>query len=45
MRVLGKGGKEREVPVGRYGREAVDAYLDAGTPVVRRPVAAAARCS
>lgn len=27
IRVLGKGGKEREVPLGRYAREALDAYL------------------
>ena len=32
VRVLGKGGKEREVPVGRYGREAIDAYLARARP-------------
>jgi integrase/recombinase XerD len=32
VRVLGKGGKEREVPLGRYGREAVEAYLTAARP-------------
>ena len=32
VRVLGKGGKEREVPLGRYGREAIDAYLTRARP-------------
>jgi integrase/recombinase XerD len=32
VRVLGKGGKEREVPVGRYGREAIEAYLTTARP-------------
>jgi integrase/recombinase XerD len=27
VRVLGKGGKEREVPLGRFGRDAVEAWL------------------
>lgn len=32
VRVLGKGGKEREVPLGRYGREAVEAYVTLTRP-------------
>ena len=33
VRVLGKGGKEREVPLGRFGREAAGAYLTRARPV------------
>lgn len=32
VRLLGKGGKERVVPLGRYAREAVDAWLVRGRP-------------
>jgi integrase/recombinase XerD len=37
VRVLGKGSKERIVPVGRSARDALTAYLAAGRPQLARP--------
>ena len=34
VRVLGKGGREREVPLGTFGREAVSAYLSRARPTI-----------
>ena len=34
LRLSGKGGKQRIVPVGRYAREALDAYLIRGRPAL-----------
>ncbi len=39
VRVIGKGSRERTVPLGRPARQAVDRYLVAGRPQLSRPAA------
>jgi integrase/recombinase XerD len=34
VRVLGKGGREREVPIGRFGRDALAAWVRGGRPAL-----------
>jgi integrase/recombinase XerD len=38
VRVLGKGGKEREVPLGSFGRNSIGAYLTRGRPALASAV-------
>ena len=42
LRVFGKGSKERDVPLGRYARDAVAAYLTRARPQISKPRSRAA---
>ncbi len=42
LRLLGKGNRERLVPLGSYAREAISAWLVRGRPVLARPESGAA---
>ncbi len=39
LRVMGKGGRERAVPLGRHAAAAIAAYLERGRPVLAKPEA------
>ena len=45
VRVIGKGSKERVVPVGRYAREAVESYLTRARPSLASRASASPRAA